>query len=269
MARPVLLLRTVQRARGAGELLWIPCLHVPYLLPSPPLFISPSQPNPSPSFPPPQPPPPPCSLSPQIPSNSLNFFQFFSCTSRWPEVGGDGAGAVLVEGGRSSREWKLDTTLFNFAEDPEAGGRPHRPPSSSSSAAARTASRSSGSFVVSLRRRPVRRLARDPSVRVLPLLLVSPPFPFPFSPAHAARTRCTLRSSSIARGSRRRVPSVVPVSPVTELLLQVSVYPPGPPQNSKHPRSNHNPHRSPVASTPIRTQPVTGSNPGLDRKSVV
>ena len=104
---------------------------------------------------------------------------------------------MLIEGGRSSREWKLDAALFNFAEDPEAGGRPQRPPSSSSSAGAYCSVRQYqvvfrfciDRYCIELVRRRSQR-AGEPSVL----------FRFPCTPTctHAART------ATHARGTGRR-----------------------------------------------------------------
>ena len=102
---------------------------------------------------------------------------------------------MVVFGAGSLREWKLGTTFFIFAEDPEAGGRLHRP-----RRRALRRRRALHATVVSLRR-----LAQRPPFFVADQPAVSTPPSSSFPPCTHQRThRRTHSRTSSSSGCRPR-----------------------------------------------------------------
>ena len=153
---------------------------------------------------------------------------------------------MLVEGGRSSREWKLDAALFDFAEDPEAGGRPHRPPSSSSSAAAYCIPSSSG-----VRRCQLRRLDRALPC-LLPTRAVSTPPSAPFlSPRSAQQQQRAARPAPLPPAFRPSPGSVTEFFSFQLSRTQMHL-------NSQSTQIHHNHPPGPVARASVVQRPPRG-----------
>ena len=153
---------------------------------------------------------------------------------------------MLVGEGSSSREWNRGTIIFNFAEDPEAGGRLHRPPSGSSSAAAYCIPSSSG-----VRRRQLRRLDRALPC-LLPTRAVSTPPSAPFlSPRSTQQQQGAARPAPLPPAFRPSPGSVTEFFSFQLSRTQMHL-------NSQSTQIHHNHPPGPVARASVVQRPPRG-----------